>query len=413
MPSLQTAGAKDPTQPTRAASMNAWQLLAYISAALLLQVAAGAGLMVWRRHALPAKTLRLDEPQAQAVSAGAWSGWRDFRVARRQFEDSANSQCSFHLQPVDGGALPAFSPGQFLTFTVPIGDGASSNADSGERATRSVTRCYSLSDRPDPAGYRITVKRLLPPPGQPELPPGVMSNHLHDRVQVGDVLKVKAPAGNFFIDTDASVPVVFIAGGIGITPMMSMLRWCVTQQPQRVVHLFYGVRNSTDHAFKQSLQALAESHPAFELNVVYSRPGPEDVQGHDFQHVGHIDVALLRRSLPHGRHQFYVCGPPPMMQSLVPALRAWGVNEADIHFEAFGPATVRPVGPATNEPFGGVIGVIGVIGLGNSIDIISSAACAFQPHPGVGRPRRQFARLRRAPWRSGRLGLPLGELRHV
>jgi uncharacterized protein len=82
---------------------------------------------------------------------------------------------------------------------------------------------------------------------------------------------------------------------------------------------------------------------------VYSSPGPSDVLGQDYQHAGRIDLALLQRCLPHGRHRFYVCGPRPMMQSLVPALRSWGMPEQDIQFEAFGPATVQPVGPVTNE----------------------------------------------------------------
>jgi len=146
------------------------------------------------------------------------------------------------------------------------------------------------------------------------------------------------------------VPAVFIAGGIGITPMVSMLRWCVAEQPERPVHLYYGVRSSADHAFKRVLKDLAAAHPAFRLNVVYSSPGPDDLLARDYQHVGHVDLALLRRTLPHGRHQFYVCGPTPMMQSLVPALREWGVQHNDIHFEAFGPASVRPTGPVSNEP---------------------------------------------------------------
>jgi ferredoxin-NADP reductase len=182
------------------------------------------------------------------------------------------------------------------------------------------------------------------------LPPGASSSHFHDRIHEGDVLQVKAPSGHFFIDPDASVPAVFIAGGIGITPMMSMLRWCVAEQPERLVHLYYGVRNSGDHAFKQVLEDLAAAHPRFKLNLVYGNPGPDEVLARDYQHVGHIDLDLLRRTLPHGRHQFYVCGPPPMMQSLVPALREWGVQGDDIRFEAFGPASVRPARFATNEP---------------------------------------------------------------
>jgi ferredoxin len=86
---------------------------------------------------------------------------------------------------------------------------------------------------------------------------------------------------------------------------------------------------------------------------VYSSAGPDDVLDRDYQHAGYIDIDLLRNTLAHGRHQFYVCGPPPMMQNLVPALRDWGVQEADIHYEAFGPATVRPAVPTTNEPLSG------------------------------------------------------------
>jgi ferredoxin-NADP reductase len=329
--------------------MTAAQLLADIAVALLLQVIAGVAFAVWRRPSTtgaPASAGVEELVAAPGSPPGAWSGWREFRVVRREFEDAAQTQCSFHLQPVDGAPLTPFQPGQYLTFSLKVpGDVAAAPV-----AERSITRCYSLSDRPDPTGYRITIKRARPPAAQPELPPGVSSGYFHDRVHEGDVLQVKAPSGHFFIDRDASVPAVFIAGGIGITPMMSMLRWCVAEQPQRLVHLFYGVRSSGDHAFKRALEELAATHPAFKLNVVYGSPGADDVLVRDYQHLGHVDLALVRRTLPHGRHQFYVCGPPGMMQSLVPALREWGVKADDIHFEAFGPASVRPTGPVSNEP---------------------------------------------------------------
>jgi ferredoxin-NADP reductase len=285
-------------------------------------------------------------PAPAARSDAAWPGWRAFRVARREFEDPAQSQCSFYLQPVDGQPLPAFKPGQFLTFSLDV---PGVDAD-GRATTRPVTRCYSLSDRPDPAHYRVTIKRVPAPADRPDLEPGVSSNHFHDRVQVGDVLRVKAPSGHFFIDPDASVPAVLIAGGIGITPMMSMLRWCVAEQPQRALHLFYGLRNGREHAFKAQLEALAASHPALHLHVVYSRPEASDVAARDDQHHGHVDVELLQRTLPHGRHRFYVCGPPAMMQTLVPALAAWGVPLADLHYEAFGPASVKLPGAAEAPP---------------------------------------------------------------
>jgi ferredoxin-NADP reductase len=332
---------KDTTPAVPLPELNTAQLLGWIAAALVLQASVGIGVAIRRR---PRGTADAEPAAASSAGSGshlAWAGTREFRVIARTYEDTARSQCSFHLQPVDGKPLPEFRPGQFLTFVLQVMD----EARQGER--RSVTRCYSLSDAPAPDHYRVSIKRVPPPADRPDLAPGVSSNHFHDRVQVGDVLQVKAPSGHFYIDPDPSVPAVLVAGGIGITPMMSMLRWCLTRQPERHVYLYYGLRQGNEHAFKSLLEELASVHPRFKLNVVYSRPGAEDVQGRDFQHAGHVDLALLQRTLPHGRHQFYICGPAAMMESLVPALAAWGVPDADVHFEAFGPASVRKVAPAS------------------------------------------------------------------
>jgi len=117
------------------------------------------------------------------------------------------------------------------------------------------------------------------------------------------------------------------------------------------MHLVYGVRNHADHAFKTELVQLAHLHPSFHLHVVYSRPTATDTQGKDYHHTGHIGVPLLQQILPHGRHQFYLCGAAPLMESLVPALADWGVPRGDLHFEAFGPSSVRMPGDAANEAF--------------------------------------------------------------
>lgn len=323
--------------------MTTLQLLTYISAALLTQMGMGIAVVAWRRRRASSQPSvpAIDVPHKQA--SGAWPGWREFRVTRRLFEDAAQSQCSFHLAPVDGAPLPPFLPGQFLTFTLPAGG----PAGAAEAPTPSITRCYSLSDRPDPSAYRVTIRRVPAPAGRPGLPAGLSSTYFHDKVHEGDVLRVKAPAGHFFIDSDGLVPAVLIAGGIGITPMMSMLRWCTTEQPARTLHLYYGMRNSADHAFKEALETLAAQHPSFHLNIVYSQAGPDDQRDRALQHAGRVDIDLLRRTLPHGRHQFYVCGPPAMMESLVPALVQWGVPQQDVHFEAFGPASVKLPGSAT------------------------------------------------------------------
>ena len=325
--------------------MTAAQLLGLISAALLLQLAVGI-VVVLRRRRLAASTAPAQATVKAARPDLAWQGWREFRVVQRSLEDAARTQCSFYLQPIDGQSLPAFRPGQFLTFSLELAGGAVDGAE----AARTITRCYSLSDGPNPAHYRVTIKRVPAPLDHTEVLPGLSSNHFHDHVRVGDVLRVKAPSGHFFIDPDPAVPAVLIGGGIGITPMMSMLRWCIANQPQRSVHLFYGLRNSDEHAFKSQLEEVAAAHPALKLHVIYSRPTAADVLGRDYQHTGHVDIELLRRTLPHGRHQFYVCGPPAMMQTLVPALAEWDVPVADIHYEAFGPASVKLPGAEVAAP---------------------------------------------------------------
>jgi ferredoxin-NADP reductase len=224
--------------------------------------------------------------------------------------------------------LPPFQPGQFLTLALDIP--ASEGRPPGSPP---VTRCYSLSDGPDPARYRITVKRV---------PTGIASSYLHASVQVGDIMQLRAPAGPFVLDRSSDRPIVLVGGGIGITPLISMALWSLEQHPARGVHLYYGVRNGAEQAFKETLEKLAAGHSALHVMTVYSSPGPNDLPGRDYQCAGHIDIDLLRRTLPHGSYQFYVCGPAAMMASLVPALHAWGVPAGDVHHEAFGPASLVP-----------------------------------------------------------------------
>jgi uncharacterized protein len=315
--------------------MSASLLLAYVSAALVLQVGVAAAVAFWRRRRVAASQAAV--PRLALPIPGAWDGWREFRVARREYEDRAQTLCSFYLEPVDGAPLPRFVPGQFLTFAVPTS------------TDRTLTRCYSLSDGPNAKHYRVSVKRVLAPVGRPEVPAGACSNHLHDRLQIGDVIKAKAPAGRFVFAPEPSVPIVLIAGGIGITPLLCMLRGGLAAEPNRAVHLYYGVRHGAEHGFRTELEELARLHPNFRMNVVYSQPDPDDASGRDYQHSGHVDVDLLRRTLPAGRHRFYVCGPPAMMASLLPALGQWGVSPDDLHHEAFGPASARSAAQASSR----------------------------------------------------------------
>ena len=272
-------------------------------------------------------------PQLPHAAGHAADGYKDFLVQRRVAEDDHRSVCSFYLVPADGQPLPAYRPGQYLTFRLPIADPITGQP-------KTVVRCYSLSDRPRPDYYRVTIKRVPPAAGAPNAPPGLASNFFHDQVQPGVRLSVRPPSGHFFLIEDSPRPIVLVAGGIGITPMLSIVNTILDSASSRDVWLFFGVRSGAEHIMKGHLDALQKAHANFHLQVCYSRPGDGDVLGVDYQHRGHADIQLLRSTLPLGRYQFYVCGPKPMMETLVPALDAWGVAPGDIHYESFGPASL-------------------------------------------------------------------------
>lgn len=268
---------------------------------------------------------------SDAANIPAWGGYRDFKVARKEIEDRSGSICSFYLTPADGDPLPLFKPGQFLTFELasPLLEGAA----------QQLIRCYSLSDAPRTDSYRVSIKRVSAPVGS-NFPAGRSSNFFHDHVQVGDFLKVRAPGGHFFIDS-GNQPVVLVAGGIGVTPMLSMLNWCVREQPKREIWLYYGVRNSNELLNRQHLDNLAVNHPNLHLRYCFSDPLPNDQLGLDYQHNGRIDVNQFRQELALKPYQFYICGPTPMMENIVTELDNWGVPPDRVHFEAFGPASIK------------------------------------------------------------------------
>ncbi len=145
--------------------------------------------------------------------------------------------------------LPSFDPGQYLTFRLDI-----------PGQSKPVMRCYSLSDNPKPEFYRVSIKAAPPPLETPDAPPGLSSNYFHDYIQEGDILDVKAPGGHFFLDTGKHTPVVLIGGGIGLTPVLSMVNQIVKSGSMRETHLFYGVRNGAHHVMKKDLRRIARKN---------------------------------------------------------------------------------------------------------------------------------------------------------
>ena len=259
--------------------------------------------------------------------------WRPFRISR--IEQESATVRSFHLEPADGAGAPTHQAGQHLPIRVRLPGG-----------TAPTLRTYTLSSAPSDAHYRISVKRQ-----------GAVSSHLHDRVGVGDIIEARAPQGAFTLDAALRRPAVLLSGGVGVTPMLAMLRH-VVYEGQRTRHtrpttFIHGSRNRAERPFELELQHLvAASQGAVKVVQALSNPEPELEPGVDFHHRGRIDVQLLKRVLPFDDHDFYLCGPAAFMQGLYDQLRDLQVADERIHAEAFGPARLlrRLDGGATPEP---------------------------------------------------------------
>ena len=227
--------------------------------------------------------------------------------------------------------LPGFLPGQFLTFQIPVPNQA-----------QPVIRCYSLSDSPFHSDrYRVSIKRVPAPRDNPSAPPGLISTHFHDVLNENDIVDVKAPSGHFSMSMTKSSPVVLLAGGVGITPLLSMLNAITEMASQREVWFFLGVRNKKEHVMKEHLEMVARENENVRLNVFYSAPAETDVLNEDYHIKGRVNVENIKVILPSSNFDFYICAPPPMVKDLRKDLADWGVPKKNIHFEAFGPATVK------------------------------------------------------------------------
>ncbi|MES2434005.1 MAG: 2Fe-2S iron-sulfur cluster-binding protein [Pseudomonadota bacterium] len=250
-------------------------------------------------------------------------GFRSLKVVAKVRESSLIT--SFYLAASDGSLLPAFRPGQFLVFKIPSGRGH-------------VLRNYSLSGPPDDLGrYRISVKRE--PSAGPGLPAGLSSNYLHDSVAVGDVLTVEGPRGDFVLNEASNRPVVLLSGGVGLTPMVSMLHALGKRSARRVLFL-HACDHGEVHALRDEVDGLIRKRTGLEAHYCYRSPSDEDRASSHFHSEGFITREVMQRLLCLDDYDFYLCGPPPFMQAMYQTLRGLGVAKDRIAYEFFGPVTV-------------------------------------------------------------------------
>ncbi|QYX56227.1 2Fe-2S iron-sulfur cluster binding domain-containing protein [Roseovarius sp. SCSIO 43702] len=245
-------------------------------------------------------------------------GFRTFRVADKRRESDIIT--SFHLVPVDGGALWPVRPGQYLTLKMP-GEGAP------------VLKTYSVSNAAaETEHHRITVKREA---GQNGAPDGLGSCWLHDRIEVGDEIEIAPPRGHFVLNEESRRPVMLLSGGVGLTPLVSMLH--SLEGTGRDVYFIHACENGAVHALRDEVTVLADEH--IRTLFVYRAPGEADRSAGAFHAEGMIDKAFLQSHLPLGDYEVYLCGPAPFMAAMYQLLRELGLPKDRIAYEFFGKAT--------------------------------------------------------------------------
>ena len=248
---------------------------------------------------------------------GGWHGWRRFIVAKKVRESAIIT--SFIIRPEDGGPVLSHKAGQYLTFHFDVPGQAP------------LKRTYSISSAANGRTYRISVKRETH---------GLGSGWLHDSVNEGDVILATPPAGDFFLSEAPEHPIVLLSGGVGLTPMVSMLETIAERHPGLETYYVHGTLNSTTHAMDAHVRAIAARHGATRVSTFYEAPCDSDAEGLSHDVTGRISLEWLRRKTPLDTADFYLCGPKPFLRFLVSDLMKAGVSQSRIHYEFFGPADV-------------------------------------------------------------------------
>ncbi|MBP7722534.1 MAG: NO-inducible flavohemoprotein [Alphaproteobacteria bacterium] len=259
----------------------------------------------------------------QSAAPGGWEEFKSFRVTRKDKESDIIT--SFYLVPADGGQLPAFKPGQYITVRVPSPCG------------HTTMRNYSLSDKPGQDYFRISVKRETGP--KADTPKGYVSNLLHDSVEVGSTIEIAPPCGEFFLDVTEKHerPLVLLAGGIGITPIYSILKAALEAMPDRKIILLHGSLHEGVQPFRKEIEQIAAQHANFKTHFRYSEPPRDGITRNAADDTGMIDAALIERLMPEKDSDYYFCGPKPFMVNMYHQLLEWGIPASQVHFEFFGP----------------------------------------------------------------------------
>ena len=248
------------------------------------------------------------------TSAGGWRGKREFVIQEKTRESDLVT--SFVLCPKDKLPVKDFLPGQYIGVEI-----RANNSPYQE------IRQYSLSDKPNETSYRISVKRESTPEK------GIVSNHLHDNVNEGDIIDIHAPAGDFTLKPTTK-PVVLISAGVGITPLQSMLEYLATTNYSYPVQVLHACESPEQHSFYQRSKTLTDAH-SWDYYIWYNQLTNFQSSDQPDAKLGLMDLTQV--SLPVQEGDFYVCGPVGFINAIKQSLLALGVSVDRIHYELFGP----------------------------------------------------------------------------
>jgi nitric oxide dioxygenase len=298
-----------------------------LGAALTPEILAAWGAAYWQLA-----NLMIGREKQLYEEAGDWKDWREFQIADKVKESDVIT--SFYLRPVDGRRLPPFLPGQYISVMMDV-----------PRINYTQSRQYSLSDAPNPEYYRISVKRdagIDTTDANSVANPGYVSNVLHEDKQIGDIIKVSHPRGEFFhdADTQSDKPIVLLSAGVGITPMISILNTASASRSSQPISFIHGSRNSSVRAFHSHVSKLAERSNVRYSGFIKNPVIGDDGAGGSYRFQGRLDLEKLDREadlfVNNKRALYYICGPESFMAYVEAGLRDMGVEQDRIHKEAFG-----------------------------------------------------------------------------
>lgn len=250
-----------------------------------------------------------------AAQPGGWEGTRAFRITAKTPQSALIT--SFELEPVDGGPVARYLPGQYISiWTKPEG------------FEHQEIRQYSLTQAANGRSYRIAVKHQEG---------GKMSGWLHQHTQPGDIVQLATPCGDFFMDVEPETPVTLISAGVGQTPMLAMLDTLAANGHPAEVNWFHAAMNASAHGFASEVAQTGSRLPRFYSHVWYSQPQATD-SGYDS--AGLMNLAQEEGRFSSPTMQFYLCGPVGFIQFAASQLVNLGIKPERIHYECFGPHKV-------------------------------------------------------------------------